>query len=180
MAVNELRREDFLYQPYYCEENIWQLCQHQPFKNSYVIFIASKGDAFPMLHQRFMAHRQKPVYWDYHVVLLVLAEKNLILDFDTTLAFSSDVGHYFSQSFVDNKSLAEHERPWFRVVPAHEYVSRFSSDRSHMKTTSGWLAPPPAWPLIGGGPHNLSSFTDMANGEIDEVLAYDAVLARFT
>ena len=180
MSLIELKREDFLYQPYYCEENIWHLCQHAPFKNSYVVFIASKGGSFPMLNQRVMQNHLTPVYWDYHVILLVPAESNQILDFDTSLAFSNDVGSYFRNSFIDNDLLSADETPWFRVVVASEYIRLFCPDRRHMKTESGWQAPPPEWPLIGKSVHNLPSFTDMNNDEIGEVLGYDEMLARFT
>lgn len=176
MSLHELKREDFFYQPYYCEENIWQLCQYQQFKNSYVIFIASKGDVFPMLNQRATGHPLKPVFWDYHVVLLAQDEKNQILDFDTYLPFSTEVADYFRNSFMDNALLSADEQPWFRVVPAEEYTAMFASDRSHMKTASGWQAPPPSWPPIGNGAHNLSSFTDMNNSAIGEVLSFDAML----
>lgn len=179
MSVSKLKREDFLYQPYFCEENIWQLCQHEQFKESHVIFIASKGYDFPMLSQRVMTHPLKPIFWDYHVVLLARDEKNQILDFDTTLAFSSDIDIYFSRSFVDNNLLAASERPWFRVVPAVEYTAMFCSDRRHMKTASGWQAPPPSWPPIGKGAHNLSSFTDMNESSIGEVLSFEAMSSRF-
>lgn len=179
MSLKELKREDFLYQSYYCEENIWQLCQDEQFKSGHVIFIASKGEVFPMLNQRETAHPLKPVFWDYHVVLLVPDEKNQILDFDTTLTFSSEVETYFSHSFIDNNLLAAGERPWFRVLSIGEYKAKFSSDRSHMKTASGWQAPPPPWPLIGNGAHNLPSFTDMNNSTMGEVLSFDAMLARF-
>ncbi|MFC1589731.1 hypothetical protein ACFL3P_05635 [Pseudomonadota bacterium] len=179
MFITKLKRKDFLYQPYYCEENIWHLCQHERFKNSYVIFIASKGNAFPMLRQRAMPDPAIPIMWDYHVVLLVLDKPNQILDFDTTLAFSTDIETYFSQSFIKAALLDEGQTPWFRLVPAAEYVERFSSDRSHMKTETGWLAPPPAWTCIGSSKNNLSCFIDMNNEEIGEVLTYEEILMRF-
>lgn len=179
MSLNELKRESFLYQPYYCEENIWQLCQHEQFKESLVIFIASKGDVFPMLHQRATVHPLKPVFWDYHVVLLARDEKNQVLDFDSTLAFSSDADTYFSHSFIDDNWLSVSETPWFRVVSADEYTAKFASDRSHMETASGWQAPPPPWPRIGNGVHNLASFTDMNNRTIGEILSYNDMLARY-
>jgi hypothetical protein len=106
MSLSKLKREDFLYQPYYCEENIWHLCQLEQFKNSHVIFIASKGDSFPMLNQRVMQNNLTPVLWDYHVILLAQAETNQILDFDTSLSFNNDVGTYFSNSFIDNDLLS--------------------------------------------------------------------------
>ena len=178
-SLSTLKREDFLYQPCYCEENIWHLCQHKQLKNSYVIFIASKGDAFPMLNQRAMQNPSIPIMWDYHVVLLVLDEPNQILDFDTTLPFTTDVQTYFSQSFIEKELVDDVHTPLFRLVPASEYVELFSSDRRHMKTESGWLAPPPAWPLIGKAGHNLPDFIDMNNNDIGEVLDYDALLERY-
>jgi len=173
-----LSPESFLYQPYYCEENIWQLCQHEQFKNSDVIFIASKGDAFPMLKQHAMKHPSMPVLWDYHVILLT--ENNRVLDFDTTLPFAVDAATYFSQSFLDNALLDAELRPWFRLVPVAEFVASFCSDRSHMKTEAGWLAPPPDWPLIGGSASNLSCFTDMDDTAFGEVLGFDAFMVRYT
>ena len=81
MSSDELKRTDFLYQPYYCEENIWHLCRNEPLKNSHVIFIASRGDSFPMLNQRVMKDPLIPILWDYHVILLVHSETDQILDF---------------------------------------------------------------------------------------------------
>ena len=179
MSLANLKREDFLYQPYYCEENIWQLCQNKPFANSYVMFIASTGCSFPMLNQRVMDDPSVPILWDYHVVLLVPGKENKILDFDTTLPFCSDIKTYLSFSFLDNRLLIEQEQPLFRIVPASEYVTRFSSDRSHMKNESGWLAIPPDWSPIGEPPSNLYSFTDVTNKEIGEVLTFDELIARF-
>ena len=179
-SVTTLKREDFPHHPYYCEENIWHLCQHVQFKNSHVIFIASTGDSFPMLCQRAMPNPQTPIFWDYHVILLIQGETNQILDFDTTLAFNNDVETYFSQSFVDNALLEDEHRPLFRLIPASEYVEKFSSNRSHMKTESGWLAPPPPWPPIIKAENNLSAYIDMNDLKIGEVLTYDEMLERFT
>ena len=179
ISLSALRREDYLYQAYYCEENIWHLCQCDIFENSSVVFIASSGDDFPMLKQRAMATSSKPVYWDYHVVLLVDAKTSLIVDFDTSLPFINEIGAYFSLSFLDNTKLADNQKPLFRVVPACDFVELFSSDRRHMKTADGWLAPPPSWPLIENGASNLSDFIDMNNTGIGEVLDYETMLARF-
>jgi len=179
MSLTDLKREDFHYQPFYCEENIWHICRNEPFDHGYVIFIASTGDSFPMLNQRVMDHPSIPVSWDYHAVLLVHSEDNLIIDFDTALPFCCDIRRYFSHSFLDNRLLKEHEQPLFRIVPASEYVTVFSSDRVHMKTKTGWLAPPPDWPTIGEPPSNLSDFIDMGNKAIGDVLTLEEVLARF-
>jgi len=176
MAFDALKREDFLYQPYYCEENIWHLCHDSQLINSYAVFIASKDDSFPMLNQRAIQNPLVPIYWDYHVVLLVLSEKNQILDFDTTLGFSVDIDTYFSQSFL----LPDvDETPLFKLIPAGEFIASFSSDRSHMKTDSGWLASPPGWPLIGKSTSNFHRFIDMTNNDFGEVLTFDEVLETF-
>jgi len=179
MSSSVLKREDFLYQPYYCEENIWHLCQHAQFKDGYIIFVASTGDSFPMLNQRVMSDPSIPILWDYHVILLLRSETNQILDFDTILPFGVAVDSYFRHSFLDNRLLTAAETPLFRVVPASEFVVSFSSDRRHMKVGEGWRAPPPDWPLIGQSISNLSSFIDMTNNDVGEVLGYDALLQRF-
>ena len=180
MSSDELTRTDFLYQPYYCEENIWHLCQNKQLKNSHVIFIASRGDSFPMLNQRVMKDPLIPILWDYHVILLVHSETNQILDFDTTLPFGVDVDTYFRHSFLDSALLGSDEAPLFKVITASKFTATFSSDRSHMKTESGWLAPQPDWPRIANFTSNFSSFIDMTNSDIGEVLTYDEVLARFS
>lgn len=179
MSLADVKKEDFLYQPYYCEENIWHVCQHEQFEHSYVIFIASTGSSFPMLNQSVMDNPSVPILWDYHVVLLVHDEVNQILDFDTVLPFCSDIDTYFSHSFLDNRLLIEQEQPLFRIVPVSDYISQFSSDRSHMKSGVGWLAPPPPWPTIGEATSNLSDFIDMRNRTIGDVLTIDEVLGRF-
>ena len=176
----KLNREDFLYQPYYCEENIWHLCQNPVFENSYVIFIVSAGDSFPMRHRRVTEHPSIPVLWDYHVILLAEAEQNHIIDFDTTLPFCTDVKTYFTQSFIDNALLDDEEIPMFRIIAASDYVDRFSSDRSHMKSKSGWQATPPDWPVIGNKPNNFADFIDSSNNTIGEILSYREVMARFS
>ena len=180
MSSSVLKRDDFLYQPYYCEENIWHLCQHAQFKDGYIIFVASTGDSFPMLNQRVMSDPSIPILWDYHVILLLRAETNQILDFDTILPFGVTVDTYLKHSFLDNRLLAPAETPLFRVLPASEYIASFSSDRSHMKVEEDWIAPPPDWPCIGRSDSNLHRYIDMINSDVGEVLGYDALLQRFS
>ena len=105
MSIPQLKREAYNYQAAYCEENIWHLCQQPSLKNSYVVFITSKGEAFPMLNQRASDHPLVPIYWDYHVVLLLEGETTHIVDFDTQLDFSTDLATYFKESFVDESLL---------------------------------------------------------------------------
>jgi hypothetical protein len=180
MQAKQFKREDFAYQSAYCEENIWHLCQQEGFKNSYAVFIFSKGDSFPMLNQRASQHPTLPIFWDYHVVLLVMNEDNQIFDFDTTLPFNTNIETYFNQSFIDERLLSEIERPLFRLVPSSEFSKLFSSDRSHMKTTSGWLATPPSWPCIGNSTANLSEFIQPSNNRFGKLLSYHEIINRFS
>ncbi|MFT4806891.1 MAG: hypothetical protein ACI9LX_000207 [Paraglaciecola sp.] len=175
------KREGFAYQAAYCEENIWHLCQQNYLQDSYVVFIFSKGDAFPMLNQRACEHPTLPIFWDYHVVLLVknINKNNQIFDFDTRLVFNTDIDFYFSKSFVNQGLLSDQETPLFRLVPSDEFASSFSSDRSHMKTLSGWLSPPPNWPIIGNKGTNLAGFIQTKDNQFGELLTYDALLRRF-
>ena len=177
--LNELKPDGFLYQPYYCEENIWQLCQHDGFKQSFVIFISNAKKSFTMLNQRAAKAPYLPVFWDYHVVLLVEEKSNYIVDFDTTLSFCSDLDFYLSQSFLRHSLLDPDVLPLFKVIPSDVYKTHFSSDRSHMKTDEGWYAPPPDWGRIGDEGSNLSDFIDMNNNEFGDVLTCDAMKNRF-
>jgi hypothetical protein len=173
-----MQRSDFLYQPFYCEENIWQLCQQDAFHGSHAIFISARGDTFPMLCQQASFEPAVPLLWDYHVVLLTAAPHRIV-DFDTTLPFCSDIGTYFRRSFIDEQQLPPEHIPYFRIVPAAVFAEQFRSDRSHMKTATGWHAEPPPWPQIGAGGSNLLQIIDPDSTVMGEVLRYAQVLARF-
>lgn len=170
--------KNLLYQSCYCEENIWHLCQHPSCTDSTVVFIASLGDMFPMLCQKAMQDPATPILWDYHVILLLDGQPAQVLDFDTTLPFCSELATYLRQSFLPEDSVAPEYRPHFRLIPAQEYIRKFRSDRSHMRTEDGWSAPPPDWPLIGNGGSNLARFTDMQDRSFGKVLSYQQLLGH--
>ena len=174
-----LKRQDFLYTAAYCEENIWHLCQKESFKNSCVIFIASKGEYFPMLNQQAAKDPLSPILWDYHVVLLTTGVETRIVDFDTSLSFSTDIKTYLRRSFFDSKQIKIEHIPLFRLISCKEYSTRFSSDRSHMKTQTGWLATPPSWPTIVNKDNNLDQFTNMNNRDIGEIMTLEDLLERY-
>lgn len=161
------------YQPFYCEENIWHLCQHPDYLDGDVVFIAGYGSYFPMLCQQGCENQGSLVFWDYHVVLL---KDGKIFDFNTTLPFSSLVESYFAQSFINESRLRPLQVAMFRVMPANEFVAAFQSDRSHMKTTDGWSAEPPEWPLISESSSNLDRFADMEDLEFGRVLSASELL----
>lgn len=171
-SVKLPQREDYSYQPRYCEENIWRLSQHAELQNSDVIFIASLGDYFPIVCQRAAETPDTPMLWDYHVVLLWSAGKGAryILDFDTTLPFCTPAASYLQRSFLHEEQIKPDFIPLFRVMPASEYHALLRSDRSHMKTSQGWLAEPPPWLPLSANGSNLHKFTDMRDREFGQVL----------
>jgi hypothetical protein len=138
----------FKYTENYCEENIWQLCQHPDLKEytKKVLFISnqSKNCAF---HFQKSAIGNAPVCWDYHVILL--ASKNnrqLIYDFDSTLSLPTELQNYIDSTF---ESPADGNHPEFKSIESDDYVSGFNSDREHMKDAGGnWIFEPPLWPII--------------------------------
>lgn len=171
-------RDNYLYQSRYCEENIWHLCQRPEFSHSDVLVIASRGEFFPILCQREAAAPDEPVLWDYHVVLLWHEGQGTyyILDFDTTLPFCTPAEEYFQRSLIDATRLKPAFIPLLRVVSAQDYATSLRSDRRHMKTASGWLAEPPAWPPISASDSNLAGFTDMKNHRYGRIATPEQLL----
>ena len=164
------------YQPFYCEENIWHLCQHPDYSVGKVIFISADGDYFPMFFQWAGQGKNQLILWDYHVVLL---QDGKIHDFNSTLSFSTPLHHYFAHSFADERLLQPEMMPKFRVISAEDFTASFLSDRSHMKSQLGWSAAPPSWPAISESSSNLESFTDMKDLEFGEILSAAQLLEQF-
>lgn len=172
------QREHYLYQAYYCEENIWQLCQRPEFIHSEAVVIAALGDCFPILQQRAATAPYLPVLWDYHVVLLWhTGDGDYIIDFDTILPFCTPLADYVQQSFFDERRLHANLRPWFRVIPAQQYATRLQSDRRHMKSAAGWLAEPPAWSPISDNASNLQQFINMKDHNYGQIMSATQLLA---
>jgi hypothetical protein len=171
-------RASYRYHPHYCEENIWHLCQRPEFADSQVLVVAANGAFFPILCQREAVAPHVPLLWDYHVILLWRASdhQSYILDFDTTLPFCTPVAQYFQQAFLDEYRLKPAFVPWFRVMLAPAYVVSLQSDRRHMKTATGWLSPPPAWPPLSTTTSNLHKFTDMTDREYGQILSASELL----
>ena len=156
------KKNECLYCPYFCEENIWHLSQHPKLRahNRNVVFISN-------LSRQCFFHNQKAgengyVIWDYHVVLLA---DHLIFDFDSLLRFPVPLQEYLNQSF----GLEEESNysPLFKLVEADAFVREFSSDRNHMLNSQGkYLQPPPVWEEICDKKvNNLDCFIDMQSRE---------------
>lgn len=141
-------RESCKYTPYYCEENIWHLCQDPLFKDGacFVIFISNPAMQCVFYKQR-LGGIVEPVVWDYHVIFLSRAEDWLVWDLDTLLPFPCPLPDYLSETFPD--PVPDWASPLFKIIPVDYYIENFYSDRSHMKDgKDGFIQPPPYWPPI--------------------------------
>lgn len=169
-------KSQFLYQPLFCEENIWNLVRSLEHKrpddesfldSSTVLFFINASRSVGMFHQ--LAFPEECMgCWDYHVVLFLQTEK-VVLDFDSRLGFRVDVKEYFELSFPGKKPLENGSRIDYeavvRKIAAKDYLVSFSSDRSHMLDESGKpLAEFPAWEPIQSkeNPLPLGHLTDVA------------------
>jgi len=174
--------DSFPYTPYYCEENIWQLAGHPRFEGSpgLVVLISGRGEC-AFWRQRAAGSPTAPVWWDYHVVLLIDDGAWRVWDLDTTLGLPVDAKRYFSATFLSGGEAVEDCRAVFRVVDKKDYRREFCSDRSHMRTVDGgWLAPPPEWPAIvreAGIP--LATWLDMRRTEPGERHDLREIIDRF-
>lgn len=162
-------RNHFRYTPLFCEENIWWLARDlvargAPPGNLQVLLFSNPTQSILMLNQR-AARAGHPIAWDYHVVLKALMDDaQWVFDFDTRLAFPEGFAEYLRQSFPEQSLLPVEYRALVRVVPASAYLSRFSSDRSHMQGKVPASAFPD-YPLIraegGASPITLADYCDM-------------------
>ncbi len=126
------------YQPFYCEENAWQLAQR--IERGWVWLITNRARTVAMLHQRA---GDPVVVWDYHVV--VVDDDRVVHDPDTTLAPGVRAAAYLDACFPVGV-FAPAYAPAFRVFDIATYRAQFCSDRSHMLDDEGaYRAPPPPW-----------------------------------
>ncbi|MDC3957593.1 hypothetical protein KEG38_27290 [Polyangium jinanense] len=174
----QTRAPRLLRQPFYCEENVWHLCQEPALvdKRRDVVFISNAERACPMWSQK--AGRGKPIVWDYHVVLLV-RDPPEIWDVDCTFGVPLPAMEWLRGSF--HPGVPPPYLPSFRVVPADLFARTFASDRSHMRLPDGtFRKPPPPWPPVGAEsvPSNLMSFVDVTRPFHGEVLSLAAFAAR--
>ena len=129
--------EDYRYTPQFCEENIWHLARR--FRDSglaadrmFVLLFSNPNRSIVLCHQK-IALPNRFVLWDYHVVLHAHFDRvDWIYDFDTRLPFSCQLADYFSLTVPDQDFLPEIYHMKIRRIPAHTYLTRFCSDRSHM------------------------------------------------
>jgi hypothetical protein len=144
----------FKYTQNYCEENIWQLCQHHKLKDyvKNVLFISNENNSCAF-HCQKSDSGESTVWWDYHVILHASNQaEDWIYDFDSTLGCPIEFKEYFRKTFpfFDGQDLKTQAH--FKTIEADVFVRDFSSDRRHMKDMEGnWLFEPPSWPCISFG-----------------------------
>ncbi|KAG1695559.1 Protein N-terminal glutamine amidohydrolase [Nymphon striatum] len=192
----KVNREDCTYTPFYCEENIWKLCETIQSINTgalqccHVIFISNEKEMVPLWAQKAGSQGSSGlVTWDYHVILAysLLNEtmtRSKIYDFDSRRPFPSNFHDYFHDTFRPNLQLEPDYHRMFRVIGAPSYLKLFSSNRFHMKKVDGtWCADPPSYSCIlnEAGSDTLKSFISMKESRMyGEIFSQDALFKRFT
>jgi hypothetical protein len=163
-----------LYCPFWCEENVWHLCEHEAVveRERWVLFVSNSMRRIAMWAQHAAQHPDWPMGWDYHVVLLVRDGASwAIWDLDSALGLPVAATTWLERSFRELPAGARTLAPVFRVVAAGDYRRMFSSDRSHMlDEQGGYQQAPPSWPVIGEGPDNLGRFVDMDDRFVGEIM----------
>ena len=169
------------YWPYYCEENIWHLCEDPQAQGdeTLVALISNASRQVAVWYQRAAPATEEPVLWDYHVILLCRKEGTWqVWDLDTVLGLPFDARHWMMASFTGTHQIPLSYAPQFRVLPADVYRRELATDRRHMRRPDGaWASPPPPWPTISEG-SNLMQWTDMDAEGPGEVLDFEGMWRR--
>ncbi|KAJ7489855.1 N-terminal glutamine amidase-domain-containing protein [Mycena galericulata] len=168
-----------IYTPFYCEENIHQLCQAFMLQQEEVsvIFISNEQKTVALWNQKLSKEPESAVVWDYHVVLLLRSrrDEHWIYDFDTRLPFPCLLKDYFQHTF--QRDVPRSYQSLFRIVPGHTYIEYFASDRSHMvnprderSAESQYRSPPPSYAPLRGrhatvANNLMRSFVQMISSE---------------
>lgn len=160
------------YQPFYCEENIWWLCESLGASEAAavtVIIMAGSGElgelepdgpSLLMWEQR-AAEPGEALLWDYHVAAWE-RRAGLIWDLDSRLSCPCPAREYLARSFPHSAAGIRRWAPRFRLVPAAVYLAELKTDRRHMRgPAGGLLAPPPAWDPPGAPGSNLEAWVDL-------------------
>lgn len=184
-------REKYKYCAFYCEENIWMLCQEPEFKDktAIVAFISNPQQSCAIWHQKAAPSATEPVIFDYHVILIVRDQDKdneqahwQVWDLDTTLNFPVKAETYFHETFMVGYKVPKEYQPQFRLINAQDYILKLSSDRSHMKDEdSSYIHEAPKWEASyqADKGNNLSRFVQMEEEFIGEVLGLDMMIERF-
>lgn len=110
--------------PCYCEENVWRLAYRKlqqtdsKAKEYFVVFITNPLKCVPMFHQLAVSDPTKPVYWDYHVILIChqggVGSSPTVFDMDSHLPFPCPLERYMNDVFSAEIQWPEEYKPYFR------------------------------------------------------------------
>ena len=177
-------KEQCKYCACFCEENVYwlikELRQRHPESKLWAIVCTtpngvcldqeaansggpSNGGVALFMQSQGMHESGGMVVWDYHVFVRELGEnRDLVYDLDSMLGFPTETAAYVFATFRPDISLSLDGGKWpkryFKCIDGDCYLSRFSSDRSHMmRAEGGWLAAPPSWSPIRGEASNTDN-----------------------
>ena len=148
------------YQPYYCEENVWRLCQDPRLAAAERLVAVITGAGLLgaerrclFFHQRCAGAPQEPVLWDFHVVLLACAGGWQVWDLDSDLGAPVAAADYLSATFGDQRLIPAALRPRLRLIDAATYVARLRSTVRTCAVPTGAFSTPrrPGRRPAGGG-----------------------------
>lgn len=178
--------DDLPYQPFYCEENIYRLCESGRLEaaTKKVVFASNARRQIALWHQKPTPAPEDASVWDYHVFLLARPpgrEGWDVWDPSSTLGAPARADVYLDLTF-ESGAVPARLRPVFRVIPGPEFLATFASDRSHMRQGGKLREPPPPWPPIGapGAPSNLARFIQMRPGFVGDVMDLDGLRATLS
>jgi hypothetical protein len=159
-----------LYQPFWCEENIWHLAQNPAtVADERFVLLITGAKAEVACWQQRSGVDGVPVLWDYHVVLATRSERWQIWDLDGRLGFPVPAETWLGSTFPCPDLVPARFQPRFALIPAADYVQSFGSDRAHMRGPDGrWLQPPPPWPAITGQALSLADAIQQARQGFDQ------------
>ncbi|KAM7538050.1 hypothetical protein Aperf_G00000069315 [Anoplocephala perfoliata] len=158
-----------VYTSQYCEENVYKFIEHvkraDPSIEVYVVFISNHSKKVALFFQKSGYSPDGVVVWDYHVIAVLRPQSKSrfqVYDLDTTLEFPCDMSRYWALAIRSNSSFKDSYKRFFRVVDGDMFLRHFASDRSHMRTSSGWIAPPPNYEAIATSDsvHSLPQYMD--------------------
>ncbi|KAH7642271.1 hypothetical protein HUG17_5316 [Dermatophagoides farinae] len=190
--------KQLIYTPFYCEENIWKLCEHiqqkepELLKNCFVVFISNDIEKVLLWAQKIgNPDHNYHVIWDYHVILIYYNTDDddddmaVVFDYDTILPFPCSFNDYQNSvlrryDYINSKYDCK-----FRIIMAEQYLRTFSSDRSRMKDSNGkFIQPPPEYPCIQTSTesNNLNDFISMNMQTfcIGQVMDLDQLRKKFS
>jgi hypothetical protein len=164
--------------PFFCEENVWKVCQLAPSSwGVHAVVISNAAQTVAMWGQR--AAMRDPIVWDYHVVAVATAPSLLVLDVDTRGHALCPLGAWLRLAF--RAGVPDAWSPRFRVLAAEVYIEALASDRRHMLDPRG--APlrhfPPWPPPHPDRPGTLTRLIDPGDSFVTPMIDLDGLARRF-